>query len=142
MKALSVREPYASMIVDRTKWLETRNRRTRHRGPLLIVTSKHPKGKLPTGHAVAVVELTEVRRMSPADERGACVRFEEGLFVWVLTNVRPIEPFPVRGQLGIYEVDVAEGDLKPSREAMVGRAFPDTLPPWSDDGGPSGADDL
>jgi hypothetical protein len=32
-------------------------------------------------------------------------------FAWVLQNVRAIEPFPVKGQLGLYEVDVRPENL-------------------------------
>ena len=35
-----------------------------------------------------------------------CERYEKA-YSWVLENIRQVEPFPVKGQLGIYRVDVA-----------------------------------
>ena len=123
MKALSIRQPWAADIVNGEKWIEYRSWTTPHRGPLLICASKTPKprgfrcgscgwlgieercrrgqcprcGKqvqdtgqpLPVGVAVAVVDLV------------GCDA-EEG--EWYLDKVQRIEPFPVRGRLGVYEV--------------------------------------
>lgn len=41
MKAISIWEPYASLIADRLKRFETRSWATRYRGPLLICSAKH-----------------------------------------------------------------------------------------------------
>ena len=42
MKALSVQQPWAELIARGEKTIEVRNRNTRHRGPLLIVSCKEP----------------------------------------------------------------------------------------------------
>jgi len=40
------------------------------------------------------------------DEAAACCTHYSGAFSWVLRNIRRIDIFPVRGKLGIYNVDV------------------------------------
>lgn len=128
MKALSIKEPYASFIIRSDKTIETRTYATAYRGPLLIVTTKKPfdnwlfmidelrkrgwlkkdfEELLPLGHAVAVVDLVNCRPMEPnrAEEREACVSWKATLFAWELEKVRLIKPFRVRGQQGLYNVD-------------------------------------
>ena len=49
--------------------------------------------------------------MTQSDERAACCESDPSWFSWVLSNPRPIDPpFPVRGQLGIFEVDLADAE--------------------------------
>lgn len=106
MKAISVRQPWASMIAQGTKTIETRTWPTKYRGDLLIVSSKKPKiDNLPLGHALCVVEIVECRPMVFSDEAAAGCKWYSGAWAWVLEDVRPVEPVAVRGQLGIYEVD-------------------------------------
>ena len=116
MKALSVKQPYASMIAEGHKTKETRTWSTSYRGPLLIVSSKTRDksfGKrecqnLPYGKAVAIAILVDCRPSVKADEKAACCEVWDGLYSWVLKDVKPLQPFPVRGQLGLFEVEYAE----------------------------------
>ena len=68
---------------------------------------------LPLGKAVAVVDLVDclpvdeisdniVRRELPFGD------FTEGRFGWIFENVRRIEPFPVTGQQGFFNVECNE----------------------------------
>jgi len=104
MKAISIREPWASMIRSCQKTIEIRTWSTRHRGKLLLCASKDPRSDI-SGKAFAVADLVDVRPMTKADEEKACCKIYERAHSWVLENVTPIEPFPVKGQLGLYEVD-------------------------------------
>lgn len=109
MKALSVRQPWASMIAQGTKTIETRTWPTDYRGDLLIVSSKKPEiAGLPAGKALCVVQLVDCRPMTTHDESAARCQWYDGAWAWCIENVRPVEPFGVRGQLGIYEVDDVE----------------------------------
>jgi len=108
IRALSVRQPWASFIAEGKKSIETRTWNTVHRGELLIVASKLPSlPPLPAGKAVAFARLSECRRMRPSDEaRAMCARYPRA-FSWVLDDVRPIKvPFSVKGQLGLYYVKI------------------------------------
>jgi len=109
MKAISLHQPFASMIAMRSKQIETRSWPTNHRGDLLIVSTRKPE--LPgflCGYALCIVNVVECRRMIPADESSARCRWKKDLWAWVLSDLRRIEPFRVRGYQGIYEVEIEE----------------------------------
>ncbi len=105
MKALSVKEPWVGLIRAGKKTVETRTWKTNYRGPLLICASASPKTEL-SGKAVCTVELVDCRPMTKLDEAAACCEVYPDAKAWVLRNIRPIEPFPVKGKLRIFEVDM------------------------------------
>ncbi len=111
MKALSIKQPWANMIANGEKTIETRLWPTDYRGPLLIVSCKTPSLP-PAGCALAIADLVACRPMTKTDEIAArCAKYP-GAYSWVLGNIRKIEPFPVRGKLGLYEVDLPESANK------------------------------
>lgn len=102
MKCLSVRQPYAYEIMIGEKTIEYRTWQVNHRGPLLIVAasqSDDPSAKdkdgrpLPKGVMVCVVDLYDI------------TKDEDGEFEWHLRNPRPVYPKPIKGRLGLFEVD-------------------------------------
>jgi hypothetical protein len=115
MKAISLKQPYASWVADGFKTIETRTWRTKYRGPLLICSSKtfdedfDPNDSafgdgLPLGMALAIVNLVNCRPMTEKDENLAHCDFYEGAVAWILSDIKKIAPFPVKGQLSIFEV--------------------------------------
>lgn len=73
MKALCIRQPWASMIARGEKTIETRTWKTNYRGDLLIIASKAPKFQgLPSGEAIAIVKLVDCRPMTTQDQKAAC----------------------------------------------------------------------
>ncbi len=105
MKAISVRQPAANKIAAGEKTIEVRTWGTGYRGDLLIVSSASPKIE-PAGCAVCIARLADVRPMTRDDEVAACCAWDPSYIAWVLTDIRPIPPFPVKGRLGIYEVQL------------------------------------
>ena len=104
MKAISIKQPWTDLIVSGQKTIETRFWKTNHRGKLLIVSSKLPKAEW-AGCALGYVDLVDCRSMMPQDEAAAMCDCLPGLYAWVLETVVAIAaPFPVRGQLRLYEV--------------------------------------
>lgn len=65
-----------------------------------------------SGQAVCIVNLVDCRPMVEDDEPKARCKIYPGAFSWVFENIRPIEPFPVKGQLHIYDVPVEVEQLK------------------------------
>lgn len=95
MKALVVRQPYASQIIDGTKTIEYRTWQTGYRGPILIVAGKSREENGthgPYGAALGIVHLASI---------GLGTVFE-----WHLRHPEAIPTFPVRGRLGLFEVQV------------------------------------
>jgi len=112
IRALSIKQPWATMIAIGRKTIETRTWQTSYRGPVLIVSSKLPDFDhplLPTSSALAIAELSDIWPMLPADELAACCSWHHSLFSWELQEIRLIrEPFFVRGQRGLYEVEITD----------------------------------
>jgi hypothetical protein len=120
MKALCVKQPWAKFIAEGTKTIETRTWPTSYRGPLVIVASKTPDrdalayfgltkedcGQF--GVAVCIVNLVDCRPMTFGDETPACCDVYERAFSWVLQDIKHIAPYPVNGQLGLFDVCIPE----------------------------------
>ena len=105
MKALSIKQPWANMIAAGEKTIETRTWATPYRGQLLVVSSKRPDIP-PAGFAVAIADLVDCRPMTKDDEAAACCPIYPNAHAWLLRNIRRIKPFSVRGQLGIFDVEL------------------------------------
>jgi hypothetical protein len=118
VKALSLKQPWANLIATGEKTIETRTWATDYRGELLIVSSKHPPIE-PAGSAVAIARLVECRPMTAADEEAACCDIYPKAVAWVFQGVRPVEPFPVRGQLGIYQIECSPKILRRPPEPVL-----------------------
>ena len=104
MKALSIKEPWISLIADGEKTIETRTWRTAYRGRLLLVGSKQPPGRY-AGLAACTAKIVDCRLMNKADAEAARCPYIPGLYAWILDDVRKLDkPFPVKGALGIYDI--------------------------------------
>ena len=114
MKALSLKQPWAELIANGMKSIETRTWSTMHRGTLLIVASKSAdkeamvrfrvQGPFQRGEAVCIVDLLNCRPMTPEDEKDACCSCEPGRYAWILGDVCRVQPAYIRGQLSLYDV--------------------------------------
>jgi hypothetical protein len=107
-KVLTVKQPWAFLIIAGIKPVENRDWQTSHRGLLLIHAGQSydpqpdlerefgidPK-RLIYGAVIGSVELTDIVTDHPS-------RFFVGPYGWVLQDARPIVPVPLRGQLRIF----------------------------------------
>jgi hypothetical protein len=105
VKAISVKEPWASKIMFGEKTIETRTWKTNYRGEILICASANPKSDY-SGKALAIASIVECRPMVKADEKKACCPIYPGAYAWLLSDVKRIEGFPVKGRLGIFDVEM------------------------------------
>jgi ASCH domain len=114
LPALSVRQPWAWLIVNGVKDIENRPRRTHHRGPLLIhagssldgytesiewVERKHGISvplELETGGIVGVIEVID------CVESHKSKWFDKGSFGWVIANPHPLKFRRCKGALGLF----------------------------------------
>ena len=110
MKALSIRNPWATDILCGEKPYEFRSWRTDYRGDLLICSSASPKIKgTISGHALCVVRLNDIIEVTAKN----CRDFDLSkgdlaggkLYAWQLTDIRTVKPVPVKGKLNLFEVD-------------------------------------
>lgn len=121
MKALSVRQPWASRILRSEKRIEVRSWPTEYRGPLVICATLRPRIEdLPVGTALCIVQLLDCRPMTVADEPAAGVRVFPGAYAWVLGEVTPIEPpVAVSGRLGLFDIETGRLGLDSYRQASL-----------------------
>lgn len=105
IKAISIKEPWATRILQ-GKTIETRTWKTDYRGPLLLCASKKPESNI-SGKAFAIVDLVDCRPMKYEDERAAMCKVYPGAVSWFFKNLRRIKPFPIKGQLGLFTVDIS-----------------------------------
>lgn len=127
MKALTVKQPWASLIAAGFKDVENRSRRTHYRGPLAIHVAQTPsrpgghlddlagmdlpaeardtvKHVLPrnlyAGHVIAIVDLVDCVQDSESPWAFA------GHWHWVLANPSTIGAYPTKGRLGLWDWEV------------------------------------
>jgi hypothetical protein len=131
MKALSVRQPWASLIAEGLKTMELRTWETNHRGEIAIHASKGdstrdvyrlvdnecPGLKVfdwdnPFGAIIATAKIATIMRFgneytySLHSHEHLCPikSFEFVPFGWVLTDIQKLsEPIPANGRLGLWE---------------------------------------
>lgn len=128
-KALSIRQPWASLIIWGLKTVEIRSWSTNYRGLLFIHASKKVDEEamkrfqvvepLPVGSIIGFVELVNVEPFSEttwnelADVHMDIGLFSPDLYAWFMTNPRPLaRPFLYRGDRGLFTVTIE--DLKTS----------------------------
>lgn len=122
LPAITIKQPFASLVGWGVKTIEVRPSNLNYRGPLVICSGKKvfdgnslliPNSLeyyrqyaeiMPQGMAIAVVELIDCRPMRKEDADRAFVPYSEGLFSWILRDATSIEPFEVSGKLGIFQV--------------------------------------
>jgi hypothetical protein len=114
VKALTIRQPWASLIIDGSKDVENRSWPTNYRGILVVHAgakddpSEPAETDLPRGAIIGTVRVID------------CVRDSEspwavpGQYHWILSDPRPCRPRAARGQQGLW-------DLSPRDWAWVRR---------------------
>jgi len=108
MKALSIREPWASMFLaegEERKSIEIRTWRTNYRGTILLCATAKSKGPL-SGQAFAVGELVDGVPMTPEHEARAKGKCKPGAYAWIFSTVTRINPFPFKGMQSLCGVPI------------------------------------
>lgn len=121
MKALTICQPYAEMILRGEKPIENRTWPTNHRGPMYLHAGKSREwwtdeidAKIYPGAAFgAVVGVAHVVDCVRVEDIRSGKRYAHladschtnGPWCWVLDKVTPIGPFPCRGAQGLFEID-------------------------------------
>jgi len=105
MKALSIKEPWSSLIIEGEKTIELRTWRTNYRGIILIHRSGRGGGIVGTMEIVDIVEFVSLDQFrSLRDKHHAPDTFyQERLCGWILKNAKPVEFIPCKGRLGLWE---------------------------------------
>ena len=133
MKVLTIKEPFATLIKNKIKYIETRSWKTNYRGELYIQAgvaklSKEVKERkelsylyneddLNYGYIICkckwidCIEMTEEfieKEKQKNTNNFIAGRYEVGRYAWVLDEIEPIKPIRVKGQLGIWNYKGSE----------------------------------
>lgn len=121
-KAISIRQPWAWLIVNSIKNVENRNWRTHYRGPVLVHAGKKidkeayeyvadkfsnsinisPPTELETGGIVGVTSIVDCLE-EYSDYRWHVL----GAYGFLLKGSRPLPFMPCKGKLSFFKVDYA-----------------------------------
>lgn len=117
MKIISIKQPWASLIVSGAKDVENRTWLTTYRGPILVHASQRsdpisgdeiqkrfgvrPPVLRPEGGVIGITEIIDCVRRSDSTWH------MRGHWGFVLTNSRPLVFVACKGQLGIRDVPPA-----------------------------------
>jgi len=120
--ALSVRQPWASLIVLGLKTIEIRSWSTDYRGCLFIHASKTLDDRAmkrfqienpSVGALIGTVELIRVERFTEstweelADEHLEIGPLSPSLYAWHMANPKPFaKPVPYRGDRGLFPITI------------------------------------
>jgi hypothetical protein len=131
LTAITLHQPWASLVAKGWKQYETRDWPTNHRGLIVIHAGRKPKGKqelrehdkvvasfkdllnedCPYSSVIAIAELTDVicmteefiKEQSPTELR--CGNWAVGRYAFKLENVRPLAPISATGKQGLWKFD-------------------------------------
>lgn len=127
MKVLTIKEPFATLIKTKVKYIETRSWKTNYRGELYIqagiakitkdifdrkeLVELYKDKEMGYGNIICKCNLVDCVYMTKEFidnekeknyENFIAGNYKEGRYAWVLEDVVEIEPIPVKGQLGIW----------------------------------------
>ena len=137
-RALTVKNPYATQLVTAAyemdgiiygeKTIEVRSKNTPYRGDLMVCSSANPViAGYESGVTLGLVELYDVKPVSAfTPEDWAQTRIPEEKrrhitkgFGWMMRNPRRVVEFPIKGQLGIYNLVYTKGVITEYPRALV-----------------------
>lgn len=116
MKALSVKQPWATLLVEGKKTIEVRSWKTEHRGPLVICASSAPKNVfwhdttddvhrlMHAGCIIGIVDLLDVRPMTAEDDDASAGNYISGAYAWLVKPVTYCRPEKITGRLNLFDV--------------------------------------
>ncbi len=117
MKALSLKQPWAELILQGKKKIELRKWNTNFRGKFLIHASKIPDKKnmkkfgfkeLLCGFIVGKATLVEVKKYKNnkdmmKDKKFHLATSDFGRYGFILRDIKRIKPIPAKGQLNFWQ---------------------------------------
>lgn len=134
MKAITIKQPWATLIVEGYKEYEFRTRKTKYRGEILIHAGKSVDKKAmerfkdlnleyPLGCIIGVANIkdclevdgalrSKLSRINPNVYKGLITKpYWEGYAFW-MDDIKKIKPIYMNGKLSIWECDIDVEDLQ------------------------------
>lgn len=129
MKVISIKEPFATLIMNGNKKIETRSWKTNYRGELYIHASGKSLAKeflddniidlikdmdMNFGNIICKVNLVDciymdeefIEKIKKNKIEYICGLYEVGRYAWIFDNIELIYPIPAKGKLNIWNYNV------------------------------------
>lgn len=127
MKVISIKEPFATLIKENIKNIETRSWKTNYRGEIYIHASKVSDKtrtqelleltkdlKMNNGNIIAKATLVDckymdqefIKEIKQNETEYLCGYYEEGRYAWILKDIKKIKPIPAKGKLNIWNYEI------------------------------------
>ena len=128
MKAISIKEPFASLIASGVKKIETRSWKTNYRGELFIHASKIPVQtlrdnilkdvtkdmNLNCGNIICKCNLVDcvymdkkfIENIKQNPIEYSVGEYKIGRYAWILEDIELIVPIPINGKLNVWNFDL------------------------------------
>ena len=126
MKVISIKEPFATLIMNKMKLIETRSWKTNYRGELYIHASGKSLAKeflnnqyvfelikdldMNYGNIICKVNLVDciymdekfLKKIKKNKQEYNLGKYELGRYAWVFEDIVPINPIEAKGKLNIW----------------------------------------
>ena len=127
MKVISIKEPFATLIKENIKNIETRSWKTNYRGEIYIHASKVSDKtrtqelsdltknlKMNNGNIIAKATLVDckymdqkfIKEIKQNETEYLFGYYEEGRYAWILKDIKKIKPIPAKGKLNIWNYEI------------------------------------
>lgn len=127
MKVISIKEPFATLIKENIKNIETRSWKTNYRGEIYIHASKVSDKrrtqelleltkdlKMNNGNIIAKATLVDckymdqefIKEIKQNETEYLCGYYEEGRYAWILKDIKKIKPIPAKGKLNVWNYEI------------------------------------
>lgn len=127
MKVISIKEPFATLIKENIKNIETRSWKTNYRGEIYIHASKVSDKtrtqelsdltknlKMNNGNIIAKATLVDckymdqefIKEIKQNETEYLCGYYEEGRYAWILKDIKKIKPIKAKGKLNIWNYEI------------------------------------
>mgnify|MGYP000923531100 FL=1 len=133
MKVLSIKEPWATLIASKQKYIETRSWKTSYRGELYIHASKKqinnkdekiqellkllPTQEMNYGKIICKCELVDciymdekfINEIKQNKQEYICGDYQVGRYAWILEKTELMQPkIDAKGKLNIWNFEITQ----------------------------------
>ncbi len=129
MKVISIKEPFATLIKDKFKKIETRSFKTNYRGEIYIHVSGKTFAKeflnnkyvielsknitpsygyiICKGNLIDCIYMDEefLAKIKKDKQEYNLGLYEKGRYAWILSDIKPIKPIKAKGKLNIWNYE-------------------------------------
>lgn len=108
MKALTIKPNWMQLFMAAEKTVEWRSWKTAYRGDIILCSSAKRIPGCISGHALMIAHLSNIVPFTRDYLAAACMDFmpDPPGYAWIFDQIDFIKPVPVKGQLGLWNLDI------------------------------------